>query len=212
MLIESISLLPNLEPILGITFAVNLAYIALPRFRYRERIGEFAAEKLKEISNPTEAIKKLDWYRGVARLCKMPNHSNGFDTKEVALPDENWAGTYKWLFEKHVDRYTTITIAFFAAILMVLGTAHSFGYLGNFFGYVPLAALFSETTIHYWFWLTVVGMLIPVFAVYKGSSVVEKACFWANKTVQVGHATMQAVAQEVEAPTVEDTEAHKASK
>lgn len=202
MTASSISLLPSLEPMLGIVLALNLAYIALPRFRYRDTIRQTAIDKLKDIQDPPEDIKNTDWHKGVSRLCLMPNNSNGNEIKSAKLPDERWAATYKWLFEKHLDRNFAIGISVIAATLMTIGSAHSFGYMDGDFGFLHISKAFQQNGIHYWYWLTVLGMLSPVFAVYKGQSVVLKACDWAEKIVADGQKTMQAAAQVAQAPPV----------
>jgi hypothetical protein len=184
---------------LGIGFALNVAYIGLPRFRYREKIRESAAENLALIDSPTEEIKKRDWYSGVARLNTMPDNGSGI-YESASLPDANWSNCYKRWYEKHLDRKIVIWLAAANTVLLSLGSAHSFQYLTSVFGN-DITWLFNGIWIHIWFWLCVISMIVPVNFVRIGNSMSEQACKWIIERIDDGKQTLQAA---VSAATIPD--------
>lgn len=192
-------LFQSLEPILGFAFALNLAYIGLPRFRYREQIREAAQKSLKEITAPSEAIKATGWYSAVARLTLMPNNSDGV-YKSAKLPEFDWANHYRWVFEKHRDRRSVIGICILIVVLNVIGTAHSINYLDAVVWGISLKAPFVGWMVHVWFWVIVFAMIVPVFFVWLGRRTALKACSWAESSVRDGKKTLQAAVKEVALP------------
>lgn len=163
MVQESVSLLSILEPALGISFTLNLAYIGLPRFRYRDAIREFVRKKMEEMEDIPEQHKGTDWYRQIERLGNLSEGSDPAGKKMILLPPELWAFFYSKFYEKPFDRFLSISAAVVCAMLVFLGVALQLNILEF------MAPAFSENQMAKWFWFTAVSALLPVIAVIFGN-------------------------------------------
>jgi len=128
----------------------------------------------------------------------MPD--NGSGTYEAAsLPDASWSNCYKRWYEKHFDRNIVIGLAIANTVLLSLGSAHSFNYLTSVFGY-DITWMFSGIWVHFWFWLCVLSMLVPVNFVRVGNSMSEQACKWIVERIDDGKQTLQAAVSAAKLP------------
>lgn len=188
---EVISLLSKLEPILGITFALNLAYIGLPRFRYRENIRDYVRSRLDEMKDIPEQHCDTDWYKQVMRLSNLENHDGSAEAQSSGkMPSENWAFFYVKIFEKHRDRHLVCGAAFFCAVLLFLGVAHELSFLA--FTKAP----FVKGYIEWFFWVCAAMAALPVFFVLNGGWVVRRAKSFAEASIKNLKKTFQKQAQE----------------
>ena len=195
----AVSVLPHLEPFAGLTFALNLAYIGLPRFRYRQRIQSHVSEKLKEIDGEPHQFEETEWYKGPARLAALKDDRS--DTSDANLPKESWATGYSRIFERHRDRQTCIALSSFAGILLALGSAHSAEHFGSIIGF-DLMWLFGDASFEYWFLLLTLCALFPVYMVYRGNMVVVGACDYADTQIRDMKKAKQAKVANLENPPV----------
>lgn len=177
---------------MGISFALNLAYIGLQRFRYRETIKQHATQKLEELSDIPEQTCETDWYKQILRLRALEKNDGSEERNNAPekMPSEIWAHLYVALYEKHLDKKIVECVAFICASLIFLGVAHQLAHL-SFSRFV-----FSEGYIVYWFWLIAVFAALPVCLVAIGRFVVNGALGFVNHNIKNLKKTFQKQAQE----------------
>jgi len=177
-LFGSISLLPNLEPIVGASLALNLAYLNLERFRYRSRIRNKAAERLEKLKEMS-AYEQIQVHRDVTllqRLAELRDHDDmGSDplANDVGAPPcedkSTWSERcYNALFAKHTDNRVCIGFSALCAILLFLGVQHSYG-----ISHYTALAFDNPSSINLWAWTVAVTGLWPVFLVGIGWGIVR---------------------------------------
>ena len=200
-MVEMVSLLPALEPVLGIAFALNLAYVGLPRFRYREAIRTDLSHELAVSFNGNEDRQiDLPWYRTLARLCGKTKTSSGKRIENGELPDGVWPKIYV-MFEKRADRFLSISACVLLGFLVFFGVGHSIGRFTSLFGY-DVQWLFGQTGAAWWLWGTLGLAFMPVVFVNSGNYVVKCAKMHSTKQISSILATMQANAQSAQLPTL----------
>ncbi len=168
---EIASLLTKLEPALGITFALNLAYIGLPRFRYREEIRTHVRTKMDEMQEIPESHCNTVWYKQIVRLGSL-GHNDESESKvveNVEFPSEIWAKIYAWIYEGQRDRQSVIVAIFFSVALIFLGVAHEV----NIFSFSR--KWFSDSAMLWWLLVTTIMCVLPAAAVFFGNYVVKGA-------------------------------------
>lgn len=160
----SASLLPKLEPIIGVSFALCLAYVALPRFRYRRRIRHFVSEQMGDLINADQTIKDMDIFKSASRLGSIEESDRKIFRKSTKVGELHgpWSIVYEWLFECNQDRFFVCLFAFISALLLLLGVSHdthatSFG-----------SKYFSLNSIGYWIAFIAFLQSFPVLCVLSG--------------------------------------------
>lgn len=188
---EVVSVLSSLEPSLGISFALNLAYIGLPRFRYREEVRGHVSEILQSSFNGNEDQQvKLGWYQTLARLAGKEITATGVKIGKGVLPDGVWSKSYLF-FDKKVDRFLAISSCVASAGLIFLGVGHSIGQMVTVLGF-ELQSYFSFENIGCWYTLVFVMTVFPLLFVQFGSYFVACAKGYSSKQIADILATMQA--------------------
>jgi hypothetical protein len=191
MAVPNIALITGLEPLAGAGFAINLAYLALNRFRYRSEI-EPAAEK-KCLKNDEEgsfegfqeldAVKELKW---LAR-----RKASG-----VFVPKGRAAMVYRHVYRKHQDIYFTAGAATLCAFTLAAGVAMNVGRWSwaHFLTYKPLPGLL--------FYGCLAAVLVPVALVLMG----RRCAKWGKDRIEYCTAqvaiSLGALASSAEPPTV----------
>jgi hypothetical protein len=102
--------------------AINLAYLALDRFRYRAQIEPIAEKQCKqndekaafEEFHDLEPVKELKW---LARR----------STSRVHVPRGRGALAYRYLFRKHQDVVFAVAASILCAFTMAVGVAGNVG-------------------------------------------------------------------------------------
>lgn len=183
---------------IGIAFALNLAYIGLPRFRYREQIQNHTKKRLDDLPGVTAKIKTTSWYGALSRMAKMNNGESV--TKKSDLPKERWAIIYLGLFESHRDRRLVVWLCLGLVILLSLGVAHSAKHYGTLPNGYNFLWIFSGGMFHIWFSVIFLVGLWPCFLVWQGSGVVKEACNYANRQIEDMEKTMQAGVEALDKP------------
>ncbi len=200
---ELVSLLPALEPVLGICFALNLAYVGLPRFRYREEIRSALSKELDSSFNGSEDQQiTLKWYCTLARLAGKIITSSGKPIDYGDLPDGVWSKFYLF-FEKRIDRVLSIGACVALGLLVFVGAGHTIGRLESVLGFAVLD-LFGADHIGKWLWAAFILSFMPVVFVNAGNYVVLCAKRYSTKQIHDILATMQANAQGAKVPNLPD--------
>lgn len=190
-----LSALPDLEPILGCSFALNLAYIGLQRFRYRRDIRDYANTELGDLAiNPPENCIDTSLYKSVVRLSSLGNDRKIFRKSEQNADLSGfWSFIYECYFECHQDRILTIASASISAALLSLGVAHNIG-VSWFSSY------FSDSNIFYWYLLVNFILILPVASVVAGWYTVSGAKSFAAKQIVDLKLVMQTKVTEARVP------------
>lgn len=173
-------MLPNLEPLTAGALALNLAYLNLERFRYRDKIRSRARTELDRLNgggsdNTPRKLLENRWFQEVDRLAALPNHDpTGDDDLRSAsyrgngpLPAGPWGRIYNGFYERHQDMYVTCILTVYSIFLLALGTAHSSGIL------ISTSCWFSADLIAFTFWGLVVSILAPIAFVIVGKQIVR---------------------------------------
>ncbi len=162
------SLLPQLQPIIGISFALNLAYLGLPRFRYRDEIKRNTKSELEELDSNGNGFKETDWWCTLERLAGERVGSAGAKRKGK-IPREFWGVMYELFFERRVDIYISFFLCLFTGLLAILGVAHEIDYLKS------TEIYFTSPYIPYCFWVVASSGFLPPVWILSGRSVVGGA-------------------------------------
>lgn len=198
---DLVSLLPALEPVLGISFALNLAYVGLPRFRYRDEIRAALSKELDASFNGSEdQQRELGWYRTLSRLCGKTKTSSGKVIIFGELPDGVWSKLYL-LFEKRIDRILSISACLLLGLLVFLGVGHSIGRFSSILD-IDILHLFVDENIGKSLWLCFVLSFMPVVFVNSGKYTVKCAKSHSEKQIKDILDTMQANIQGANTPTL----------
>ncbi|MBA86311.1 MAG: hypothetical protein CML60_11740 [Rhodobacteraceae bacterium] len=173
-------------------FALNLAYLGLPRFRYRERISKYANEALSGLGQVNGGLCRTGWYLTLQRLALVPGDKTVLHDGKV--PNELWGIAYKVIFERKFDIMFSIVACLFMGALIVLGVAHEINYLDG------TVAYFTSELIHWWYWVHIaLGLLPPIF-VWMGRSVVSGGMEYIDANIDNMKKSMQADVQKAELP------------
>ncbi|NOX40768.1 MAG: hypothetical protein GXP05_09700 [Alphaproteobacteria bacterium] len=177
----ALSLLSTLQPALGVAFAFNVAYIGLPRFRYRSRIREYVSGRLidGETSLPKDCLEK-SWYKHLLWLSGLPDKDkddttmkNGYDR-----PGETWAWFYKVWYSRNLDKWWVSIVTALISALIFIGSAQEFDYLAIF------QSLFTKSFIHWWFWAIFFLSVVPSLNVWVGNWIVRSAKEYADRLIE----------------------------
>lgn len=161
-----ISLLPNLEPIFGGGLALNLAYLNLPQFRFREKISRQANDK---VSNAPEAVHQTKWFK----LIKSLGHQADPSTTEkvsMALWGKHWGAIYLLFFHKPVDRWLAGFLTVMCAFYLCMGVAHSIDYELYYIEVTTKEEILNELIYG------IVGIFWPILMIGAASF-----CIWRSK-------------------------------
>jgi hypothetical protein len=170
-IIGASNLITGLEPIAGAGLAINVAYLALDRFRYRSKIEPLAEVRIKQNDQPTfvgyenlEAVRELRWLSRCA---------------STFAPQGRGATTYQMLFRRHQDIYISAGFALGCGFTLVAGVAMSVG------RWPWISVLTHPWLAGILFYVCVLALLTPAGFVYLGGRCLR----WALGRVQ--HCTEQ---------------------
>jgi hypothetical protein len=166
-----VSLLPLLEPIVGFSLALSLAYLALPRFRYRQEISLFVSEAMGDLKGAPPLIQEIDTFRAVSRLANLPRQSSSDNSEKNAQNPLHgpWSFFYKYLFENNLDIVITSISSILGACLLAGGVIHGTRASNTLSGY------FFENNIGFWITIVIVQQCLPALFVGLGKWVVSCA-------------------------------------
>ena len=104
--------------------AVNLAYVRFETFDHRERIKQYALEKLGRDKAPS-ALKEEKYYK---RLSAWAGESNDEDARKSIAKQLGWSGQLRQLlFDRNHDRQIAETMVVIAVATVIAGTTHASG-------------------------------------------------------------------------------------
>ena len=173
---QVVSLLPSLEPMAGAALAFNLAYLSLPRFRYRHAIRETAGKQLSTLrpddgSDVPEHFRRSKLYREVEWLAALPdNHpasSNDDSKNNGQRPSGLVARFYANLFNRHQDRFISMVMTGICLLSFFFGTAHSINHL------TFSSPFFDGSGAICNLYLLLFCILLPMVFVVAGSQIVK---------------------------------------
>lgn len=177
MTVQPISLLPMLEPLGGISIAINLAYLNLTRFRYRKHIREQAKRLYADLESKAyfqviRDLKQVAMLRDLSGLLDFDNlGSDPIEGQAEATPSDRktlWVERlYKVVFEHHHDLKACRVFAGMAVLLVYFGVAHALG------RHAYAAPLFDTVAkAHFWADALLVTILVPLGLVSLGNWIV----------------------------------------
>lgn len=176
MIVQPVSLLPLLEPLAGASFAINLAYLNLERFRYRRLIREQAQRLYAELEKAEyfdiiSDFKEVGLLRDLSGLKDHDNMGNDpLNPSDEPQSDRKILITervYRFVFKHHLDMTVCKVLAVIAGLLLYFGVMHSIGrhdYAAPTFNSAPEA--------HFWGEVLLLTMFVPLGLVALGNWIV----------------------------------------
>ncbi|MEQ1726071.1 MAG: hypothetical protein ABL882_09120 [Sphingopyxis sp.] len=153
--------LSSIEPVAGAGFAMALAYLALDRFRYREKIegaARHALEKYDAEGDGTpdlppslkgnETVNELQW------LCRKD--CNGFTPKGLQI----WL--YRAIFRRNFDVFIVVFLGAMSGLALSSGVAISIGTWGW------LGCFNTPWGTFVMFYICLLSLAVPPFSVWIG--------------------------------------------
>ena len=170
----AIELITGLEPIAGAGLAINVAYLALDRFRYRRRIEPVAEEKcvLNDEQDAFEGFHDLDPVKELKWLARRVSSKD-------YVPRGRAAAAYRYGFRKHQDIFFAGSAASMCAFTVATGVALSVGRWewAHFLTISPFPGVL--------FYACLASMIIPVGVVLAG----RRCANWGRERIE--HCTNQ---------------------
>ncbi len=208
------SVAAELEPLAGAALAINLAYLGLTRFRYRDQIRKGAESERKifeQADRPApENIRKMAYYKQLCELCDLSN----FDIEDVPNANKDaringsvWSWLYHHIFRRHRDRYVTYLFVALSGFTLSSGVADKTG------NWVLVQWLYHPNASFIWLYLLIIACFVPVAFVWLGRRIVHYATDHAKKcrteielAMQTGPANAEVPAKAVEATSMQNAE------
>lgn len=163
----------SLEPLASAALAINLAYLGLARFRYREKIRE-AADTQRRVFEPAEKsapenIKSMRYYKQLRELCSLSNHDvddipNA--NREARISNGIWSHVYHHLYRRHLDRYIAYAGAGLSGFTVASAVALNLG------TWSLASYLYGDSGGILWLYGLIVACFAPIVLVYVGRKIV----------------------------------------
>lgn len=193
---------PQLSSLAETTLAINLAYLNLQRFRYREQIRQRASSELDALGSESvlpKSILESDQFKEILYLARLKNNDGLDDTKNhkkifAASPSGGWAFLYRFIFANHQDLGAAIMLSIFSTLILLAGTAEGIHAAPYFTKYA------TDGWALFYFVVLSMGLLFPMIFVLSGRRVVRKGCNHAVKAGKQLAALLADMAGKVEAP------------
>lgn len=124
------TLLPQLEPVLGIGLALNLAYLNLPVFHFLNKISEGVGAKLKKLQAETvDQVRDTSWYKDsiqVSRVCDLESVNYDEDQPRWIQFKSKWvAALFNILYYYRTGKILSIVCTVLGCLFITLGVAIS---------------------------------------------------------------------------------------
>ncbi|MER8955793.1 hypothetical protein NKJ46_34055 [Mesorhizobium sp. M0166] len=161
------SMLPQLEPVLGAALGLNLAYLNLAVFAYITRISDSVSESLAAVeASATDAVKDTIWYGQLRAIADVKT----IDKNRILIPETRWINTppsvwgilFNVFFFWRLGKLLSIVLTVFVAFMLILGTAHSAGIIGWFL-------CKDANSISFYFLLSVLAFVWPMLMAWAGA-------------------------------------------
>lgn len=164
----------DLEPVAGACLAINLAYLGLTRFRYRDKIREIAREQMKLFKMADNQfpvhIKELLHYQHLQSLCALSNmdyQADPNENKQAKINGSVWGNVYQGVFSAHHDRHLSYLCAGLAGLTLFAGVAEG---IKNDFWILPWVYHANLGTT--WLVFLAIAAALPVALVWVGRNIV----------------------------------------
>lgn len=165
------SSLSELASLASSSLAIDLTYLILDRFKYRESIRDHAREAIDLLRGKSGSFDKdhedKSIYQGLRFLAKLSITSPGLDLKEI-IPALRLRSIYPWIYVSKKDRRFVVFCVIYSMVVLFIGRGHGIG--------IPGLSIFSCD----WFLLPsfvilVAGVTIPIIFVLLGTWIRESA-------------------------------------
>jgi hypothetical protein len=201
---ECISVVPKLitlEPLLGASVTLNLAYLNIKKFEYIRQIRRIVKVKLDRLDpNVKNQVKDTKWF------IQLESLSNLDADEDLPLPRNSWwlkapsvwGFLYNLLFYWPIGRLISIISTVYCILLLILSVGYESGALSL------LACHYSGSSLsHVFFWVAA-SLIWPISIISIGSFIGSRANAFVNyQTDQLK--TDAAKDAEVALSEVEDT-------
>ena len=160
----AVSQISGLEPLAGISLAINLAYLNLKRWRYRDEIHAIAAKALGDLnqkqSDNGEQIQGLSQLKGLKVLSgRAGDHSK--------LP--MFIRVFQLVFSNEWDIYLTAGLSAFSTLILAVGVAHQI-HIWRFM--LPYS---NDGWASFSFYVLLLALALPLSLVMIGRSLVSSS-------------------------------------
>ncbi|MER9274406.1 hypothetical protein [Mesorhizobium sp. M0520] len=197
----AINIAAQLEPLAGAALAINVAYLGLVRFRYRDQIRDGARVELR-IFEPSDKpapanIKSMKMYKQLCELCALSNHDLvdvPHAIKDARINGGFWSQIYHYLYRKHNDRNITYFSSVAAGTTLIAGVARNIDTWG-FMDYI-----YNPWSGPIWMYLLILFSVLPVAMVYGGRKIVFYALEHAREYREEIEKAMQTGSQLAQLP------------
>lgn len=179
----AISLLPSLEPVLGGSLALNLAYLNLSKFAYINVVKASIGHRLEKVKDDATLRNRIDatqWYRQMDALANVETLDQSLPGRKkpwVSAPGV-WGFFYNILFYWRLGRAVSILAVVYALSLLILGVGHASGAItwGRCY--------FDESWIANDFTLATIGLIWPILMVTAGTLICTAATHFVKYQTQ----------------------------
>ena len=169
------SALAELASLASSSLAVDLTYLILDRFKYRESIRDHARRALELLRDKSSSVDKdhedKGIYQGLRFLAMLPITSTNINLKEV-IPSFKLRKLYPWIYASRMDRWSTIICVIYSMLCLFVGRGYGIG-LDIGLQRLPFFAIDSFLWVSYW--ILCLGVTIPILFVTVGSWIRESA-------------------------------------
>lgn len=181
----AVSVVTNLEPIAGISLALNLAYLGLQRWRYRQQVREAADKEYATFGGNPAIIEPLEQW---TQLQVLAGHSD----KRNSLPSR--LRVFEAIYGIENDVKAAFVFAVFAVFILLLGVAHNIGI------WQPLTAIATKAWTTFYFYVLAFSIGLPLASVMLGRRLVNTACAHAKACTKQLSAVVATHVQALEKP------------
>jgi hypothetical protein len=202
------SFLSTLDHLGETGLAINLAFLNLDRFRYRQLVRKHAQKKLTELDEErsiADGAKTTKWYcevkylAGLADNDPLEKHTDQdahAEKQDERPPDGVWSWVYRSVFEKHRDRFISFSLSAFCLLVIVLGPLQDAELITVFNCY------FTDGVIWLLWGMLTASILLPIGFMRLGMGVVHWATQYANTNIAELAKMKKKVVKEATAPAI----------
>jgi hypothetical protein len=167
-----LSLLPALEPVLGISVALNLVYLNIQKFHYITIVKDKLGSRLRELDRRViNQVKNTQWYTQLRELADVDTIELEWPklTKKIYIKAPGlWGFAYNFFFYWRFGKIISLAATCYALFLLFLGVGHTAS-ATDF-----LQSYFNET-IAWHYGLSVFSAIWPIVSVAAGEFVCVSA-------------------------------------
>ena len=192
------SLLAELEPICGLAFAFNLAYLGLSNYRYKKKIRQYALTRLEKMK---DNIPKVPAYNDICLLASSPDFPPSSEEWSPNFLEMDWTKNYekftqpaksKFIKSKFFtrDQKWAAYAAFMSVGILVLGVFEKVGYDDILWSLphigLPLEAFFTnfaKILIAIPLVVSILALAHPFQLIIKGNDVIRRAEIYIDSLV-----------------------------